>query len=74
MLEVRLSACVPPGVRVKFLVMGEGRWGYLVVGSTGRKRIRWSRAWVGGIVVVGVWLVGVLGFALVVDLGALLVA
>lgn len=48
MLDVRPSAWVPPGVRVKFSEKKEGTFGSLVAGSTGRKRIRWSRFW-GGI-------------------------
>lgn len=55
MLDVRPSAWVPPGVRVKFFVKKEGGLGREVEGSTGRKRIRWSRAWVGEVMVGARW-------------------
>ena len=48
MLEVAPSAWWPPGVRVKDEVREEGIWGRVVVGSRGRKRMRWSRDWGGG--------------------------
>jgi hypothetical protein len=43
-LDVRPSACVPPGVSVKFSLMNEGILGRCVSGSAGRKRMRWSSA------------------------------
>lgn len=62
MLAVTLSAWVPPGTRVKEVereagmrgVVGEGE---VEVGLAGRKRIRWSRRWVGD----GIFLVGWVG-------------
>lgn len=44
MFVVRLSAWVPPGVRVKFLAREEGMSGvYGGKGVLDRKRMRWSR-------------------------------
>lgn len=43
-LDVRPSAWMPPGVRVKFSLMQGETLGRLVSGSAGRKRMRWSRA------------------------------
>lgn len=53
-MDVRPSACVPPGVRVKLFEKREGTLGRLVIGSMGRKRIRWSRVWVVIVVVMSV--------------------
>jgi hypothetical protein len=62
-LEVRRSAWMPPGVRVKFSDRNEGMSGESVEGSWGRKRIRWSSEGVVGdacmlevLVIVIVWL------------------
>lgn len=50
LLDVRPSACVPPGVRVKLSLMNEGILGRFAAGSAGRKRMRWSRALCGSLV------------------------